>query len=59
MHKTLEFRSATFPAPFAQRRMVCFGDTAAAKIAYTVKFFDLAMDALDGWFAAVIERPQH
>ncbi|MEJ8813124.1 thioesterase family protein [Variovorax ureilyticus] len=56
MHKTLKLRSDAFPAPFVQRRMVRFGDTDAAKIVYTVKFFDFAMDALDGWFAAVLDH---
>jgi acyl-CoA thioesterase FadM len=36
--------------------MVRFGDTDPAKIVYTVKFLDFAMDALDGWFAAVLEH---
>lgn len=56
MYKTLQLRSVAFPAPFVQRRMVRFGDTDAAKIVYTVKFFDFTMDALDGWFAAVLEH---
>lgn len=56
MHKPLELRSVAFPAPFVQQRMVRFGDTDAAKIVYTVKFFDFAMDALDAWFSAVLEH---
>ena len=52
----LVLRSTTFPAPFVHPRTVRFGDTDAAKIVYTVKFFDFAMDALDAWFAAVLEH---
>jgi 4-hydroxybenzoyl-CoA thioesterase len=52
----LALRATTFPAPFAYRRTIRFGDTDAAKIVYTVKFFDFAMDALDAWFAAVLEH---
>jgi len=36
--------------------MVRFGDTDAARIVYTVRFFDFAMDALDAWFAEVLEH---
>ena len=56
MPRPLVLRSTTFPAPFVHARTVRFGDTDAAKIVYTVKFFDFAMDALDAWFAAVLEH---
>lgn len=56
MRPPLVLRSTTFPAPFVHQRTVRFGDTDAAKIVYTVKFFDFAMDALDAWFAAVLEH---
>lgn len=54
--RPLVLRSNIFPAPFVHRRTVRFGDTDAAKIVYTVKFFDFAMDALDAWFSAVLEH---
>jgi len=54
--RPLVLHSETFPAPFVHHRTVRFGDTDAAKIVYTVKFFDFAMDALDAWFAAILEH---
>ena len=56
MARPLVLRSTSFPAPYVHERTVRFGDTDAARIVYTVKFFDFAMDALDAWFAAVLEH---
>lgn len=35
-------------------RSIRFGETDAARIVYTVRFFDYAIDAIDGWFDAVV-----
>lgn len=34
-------------------RRVGFGETDAARIVYTVRFFDYAIDAIDAWFEAI------
>lgn len=41
--------------PFVQRRRVQWGHTDAAHIAYTVRFVDYAMEAIEGWFRAVLD----
>lgn len=40
-------------APFSASRRIGFGDTDAARIVYTVRFFDYAIDAIDAWFDAI------
>lgn len=45
---------APFPAPLIYRRAVRFGDTDAARIAYTIRLFDYAMEALESWFNQVL-----
>ncbi len=42
------------PAPYVHHRVINWGDTDPAQIAYTVRFFDFAMEALEGWFRAVL-----
>ena len=37
-------------APFVHRRRILWGETDAARIAYTARFLDFAMEALEGWF---------
>lgn len=39
--------------PFAMPRRIGFGETDAARIVYTVRFFDYAIDAIDAWFDAI------
>ena len=36
--------------PFAHRRRILWGETDAARIAYTARFLDFAMEAVEGWF---------
>lgn len=43
-----------YPAPYVYRRRVRWGDSDAARIAYTVRFFDYAMEAIEGWFDDVL-----
>ena len=39
--------------PIAMSRRIGFGDTDAARIVYTVRFFDYAIDAIDAWFDSI------
>ncbi len=39
-----------FDAPYVHAVQIRFGDTDAAQIAYTGRFPQLALDAIDGWF---------
>ncbi|HYZ30734.1 MAG TPA: thioesterase family protein [Crenalkalicoccus sp.] len=39
--------------PFIHRRRITWGETDAARIAYTARFLDYAMEAVEAWF---IER---
>ena len=41
--------------PFVYTRRVHFGDADPARIAYTVRFLDYAMEALEGWLREVLE----
>jgi 4-hydroxybenzoyl-CoA thioesterase len=41
-------------APYLHHRVITWGDTDAAQIVYTVRFFDFAMEAIEGWFRAVL-----
>lgn len=40
-------------APFVHRRRLRFGESDAATIIYTVRFFDYAIDAIDAWYEAI------
>jgi len=40
--------------PYVHRRRIQWGDTDAAQIVYTVRFFDFIMEAIEGWFWAVV-----
>lgn len=40
-------------APFSMPRRIGFGETDAARIVYTVRFFDYAIDAIDAWFDSI------
>ncbi|NVJ93285.1 MAG: acyl-CoA thioesterase [Methylocystaceae bacterium] len=41
--------------PFIHSRHIKWGDTDAALIAYTVRFFDYCMEAIEDWFREVCE----
>ena len=36
--------------PFSHRRRILWGETDAARIAYTARFLDFAMEATEAWF---------
>lgn len=40
---------------FEYRRRLHWGDTDAAGIVYTANYFDLCMEAIEGWFIATLE----
>lgn len=40
-------------APFVHRRRIRFGEADTAKIVYTVRFFDYALDAIDAWYESI------
>ncbi|MGQ9370450.1 acyl-CoA thioesterase [Azospirillum sp. ST 5-10] len=54
MSRAIEVPEAPFPAPYVHRRKVRFGHTDAARIAYTVRLFDYAIEAIEGWFDEVL-----
>ncbi|HEY0834736.1 MAG TPA: acyl-CoA thioesterase [Azospirillum sp.] len=54
MAKPVEVPDAPYPAPYVHRRKVRFGDSDAARIAYTIRLFDYAMEAIEGWFEEVL-----
>lgn len=54
MSRPIEVPSAPFPAPYVHRRKVRFGHTDAARIVYTVRLFDYAIEAIEGWFEEVL-----
>ncbi|MCI2807056.1 acyl-CoA thioesterase [Eoetvoesiella caeni] len=41
-------------APFIHRRTIRFGETDAAAIVYTARFFEYALDAIDAWYVEVV-----
>lgn len=43
--------------PYVHERKIRFGHSDAAGIAYTVRFFDFAMEAIEGWFEQVAGTP--
>lgn len=42
------------PVPFVHSRVINWSDTDAARIVYTVRFLDFAMEAIEQWFRTVI-----
>lgn len=50
----IEVPDTAFPAPYSHRRKVRFGHSDAARIAYTVRLFDFAIEAIEGWFEEVL-----
>lgn len=44
----------TPPIPFVHRRVVNWGDTDAARIVYTGRFLDFALEAIEDWFRTVV-----
>lgn len=54
MSRPIEPLGPDFPAPYVQTRKVRFGHTDSARIAYTVRFFDYALEAIEGWFEEVL-----
>lgn len=42
-------------APYVHQRVIKWADTDSGQIAYTVRFFDFSMDAIEGWFRAVLD----
>lgn len=41
--------------PFIHARQIMWGDTDSAQIAYTGRFLDFAVEAIDAWFTQIIE----
>lgn len=41
--------------PFVYRRPLRWGDTDAAMIVYTANYFDICMEAIEGWFINTLE----
>lgn len=41
--------------PYVHHRVIHWGDTDAARIAYTVRFFDYALEAIEGWWRALFD----
>ncbi|HYD69803.1 acyl-CoA thioesterase [Azospirillum sp.] len=50
----IEVPDAPYPAPYVHDRKVRFGHSDAARIAYTIRLFDYAMEAIEGWFEEVL-----
>lgn len=42
-------------APYIYRRPLRWGDTDAAQIVYTAHYFDICMEAIEGWFINTLE----
>lgn len=42
------------PVPFVHRRVINWGDTDAARIVYTGRFLDFALEAIEDWFRTVV-----
>lgn len=41
--------------PYIYRRPLRWGDTDAARIVYTAHYFDICMEAIEGWFINTLE----
>ncbi len=50
----MQLKNVDYDAPFVHQRTIRFGETDAASIVYTVRFFDYALDAIDAWYADVL-----
>jgi len=50
----MQLKNVEYDAPYIHRRTIRFGETDAAAIVYTVRFFDYALDAIDAWYADVL-----
>ncbi|MFZ0486927.1 MAG: thioesterase family protein [Arenicellales bacterium] len=42
------------PVPFVHHRVINWGDTDAARIVYTGRFLDFALEAIEDWFRTVV-----
>lgn len=47
-------QSPALNAPFIHQRSIRFGETDAATIVYTARFFEYALDAIDAWYVDVL-----
>lgn len=47
-------KETTRPAPYTHKRSIRFGETDAATIVYTARFFEYALDAIDAWYVDVL-----
>lgn len=50
----MQLREMDTAIPFVYRRRLRFGESDAASMIYTVRFFDYALDAIDAWYEAVV-----
>lgn len=53
MSKPIELNDVVSRAPLVFRRRIGWADTDAARIAYTVRFFEFAMAGIEAWFREV------
>ncbi|MBB5215925.1 acyl-CoA thioesterase [Parapusillimonas granuli] len=47
-------KETTLTAPYTHKRRIRFGETDAATIVYTARFFEYALDAIDAWYVDVL-----
>lgn len=50
----MQLKKADYRIPYAHHRKIRFGETDAATIVYTARFFEYALDAIDAWYADVL-----
>lgn len=50
----MQLKNAEYGAPYIHRRTIRFGETDAAAIVYTARFFEYALDAIDAWYVDVL-----
>src|SRR3546814_801661 len=50
----MQVKKVEYDAPYIHHRTIRFGETDAATIVYTARFFDYALDAIDAWYADVL-----
>lgn len=53
MSKPTEFSDVASLTPLVHQRRIAWSDTDAARIVYTVRFFEFAMEAIDTWFREI------
>lgn len=53
MSKPIELNDVVSRTPFVFRRRIGWGDTDAARIVYTVRFFEFGMAAIEAWFREI------